>query len=182
MVMLLTFSFCFHTTHLTGFTKRKYVDLLDDFSDSNAIFIYYLYASSNWDLRYHHTWLTDLGSGHLSVGESHENKILLLSKKITSFTAWNKLLMKTFECWVCKQPTFLSVLPSFSFFSFCFFFFFFFFNFIFVCFFFFSFCFFFFFFNLICLVAFILIFFCFVRCRFSDQIFYRFIQKDESLY
>lgn len=161
MVMLLTFSFCFHTTHLTGFTKRKYVDLLDDFSDSNAIFIYYLYASSNWDLRYHHTWLTDLGSGHLSVGESHENKILLLSKKITSFTAWNKLLMKTFECWVCKQPTFLSVLPSFSFFSFCFFFFFF---------------------NLICLVAFILIFFCFVRCRFSDQIFYRFIQKDESLY
>lgn len=60
-------------------------------------------------------------------GESHENKILLLSKKITSFTSQNKLLMKTLECWVCKQPRILRSIALFFDVSngslFCFFFF-----------------------------------------------------------
>ena len=47
-------------THLTEFTKRRFLTSRKIFSDSNTIFIYYLFASSSWDLGYHHTWLVDL--------------------------------------------------------------------------------------------------------------------------
>lgn len=60
MVKLPTFNSCFCMTQLTEFTKRRFLTSWKIFSDSNTIFIYYLFASSSWDLRYHHTWLVDL--------------------------------------------------------------------------------------------------------------------------
>ena len=50
VVKLPTFNFCFCMTHLTEFTKRRFLTLQKVFSDSNTIFIYYLFASSSWDL------------------------------------------------------------------------------------------------------------------------------------
>lgn len=55
VVKLPTFNSCFCMTHLTEFTKRRFLTSWKVFSDSNTIFIYYLFASSSWDLGYHHT-------------------------------------------------------------------------------------------------------------------------------
>ena len=55
VVKLPTFNSCFCMIHLTEFTKRRFLTSQMIFSDSNTIFIYYLFASSSWDLRYHHT-------------------------------------------------------------------------------------------------------------------------------
>lgn len=47
--------------HLTEFTKRRFLtSKMIFFSDTNTIFIYYLFASNSWDSRYHSTRLVDL--------------------------------------------------------------------------------------------------------------------------
>lgn len=108
VVKLPTLDSCFCVTSYRVH-KKEVLDLKDDiFFRLNTIFIYYLFASSRWNSRYHSTRLVDLRKWAPLYGEiSWEKKILLLSKKIASFTSQNKLLKKTLECWVCKQPRIL---------------------------------------------------------------------------
>lgn len=120
-VRLATFTSCLCVKHLTRFTKRRLLTSQINFfrlgDHLHLLFMCFkqlgLEGSS-----YLTGWFKEVATS--LEGKSHETKILLLSKKITSFTSQNKPLMKTLECWVCKQPRILRSIALLLFLFWCF--------------------------------------------------------------